>query len=509
MSSAMRPPQRRTDGSFHMKRSSGILMHISSLPSPYGIGTLGQAARDFADFLKSAGQTYWQMLPLCPTSLGNSPYQSPSCSAGNPLLIDLNDLKNNGLLTAEEISRYTAGMADNSKVDYEQVCESREILLRIAYERRGAGNEAEWDDFLREHPWLADYALFMALRQHFHGLPWHEWEEGARLRQPEAVEKYRFLLARDIDYHIFVQSLFFRQWNSFREYAGSLGIRLIGDIPIYAAMDSADVWTNPAVFQMDENLRPRAVAGVPPDYFSSTGQLWGNPLYDWDAMKNTGYGWWINRIAAAAKLFDVLRIDHFRGLESYWAVPCGLQTAEHGHWEKGPGMDFIRALQAAFPGLECIAEDLGYLSDEVRRLRDDAGFPGMKVLQFGFDSRDFTDYLPHTFPVNCVVYTGTHDNTTLADWLGSASDETKAYVRAYFALTDEEGQSWGVIRGALSSVAALAVIPMQDYLLLGREARMNTPSTIGGNWAWRLKPGALSPGLAGEIHSLTKLYGRT
>lgn len=491
-----------------MKRGSGVLLHITSLPSPHGIGTMGQEAYDFLEFLREAGQTYWQMLPLGPVAFGNSPYQSPSSCAGNPLLIDLELLRQRGLLLEEELKQ----AADTpGRVDYDAVRASREVLLRRAFSRRDAEIRREMEVFLEENrDWLPGYALFMALKKEQGGRPWTLWPEPLRRRERAAVEAAQARLSCEIEYHVFLQMEFYRQFGLLRKKARECGIRLIGDIPIYAAMDSEDVWSHREYFQMEEDGTPSAVAGVPPDYFSADGQLWGNPLYRWAALREGGYDWWMRRLGICGKLFDVVRIDHFRGLESYWAVPAREETARNGRWEKGPGMDFLRAVQAQFPDLEFIAEDLGYLTPEVHELLRDSGFPGMKVLEFGFDSEDFKDYQPHTFARECVVYTGTHDNTTLRDWLEHAPEETRRRVQEYFALTEEEGWSWGVIRGASMSVADVFVAQMQDYLNLPGTARMNTPSTIGGNWEWRLLPGELTadPGLARRMAEMARRYSR-
>ncbi len=491
-----------------MQRSSGMLLPIFSLPSPYGIGTLGKAAYACADFLKAAGQKYWQMLPLGPTSFGDSPYQSFSTYAGNPYFIDLDLLCEEGLLQQEEIDALAWGN-DPRKVDYATIYENRFAVLRKAFLR---GRERDCDAqnaFAAQNPWLANYALFMALKKHFSMLPWTSWpDEAIRRHQPDAVERYRAELSEDAAFYAYLQFLFFRQWTAFRGYVTDLGIKMIGDLPIYVAMDSADVWAEPESFQLDETGLPTHVSGVPPDYFSADGQLWGNPLYNWERMKQEHYAWWIRRIGAAAKLYDVVRIDHFRGLESYWSVPYGETTAIHGEWIKGPGMDLVSAIKACYPDLAIIAEDLGYLTPAVLKLVNDSGFPGMKVLQFAFDSREPSNYLPHTYPRRCVCYTGTHDNTTAAGWMHEAAPEDVGYAVKYLGLNPQEGLNWGMIRGGMSSVADLFVAQIQDYLGLDSFARMNIPSTVGGNWQWRLLEGELSPALAEKIASYVKMYGR-
>ena len=493
-----------------MKRSSGILMPISSLPSPHGIGTLGAEARKFVDFLAAAGQSWWQILPVSPTSYGDSPYQSFSAYAGNPYFIDLDLLCEDGLLTPEEVNAVNWG-ADPSRVDYSAIYNGRFPLLHLAMERGWERDADKVKPFsVQNDTWLPDYALFMALKRHFGMKSWTEWpDEDIRLRRPEAVQRYQKELADDIRLFTYIQYLFFRQWEALRAYAHEKGIGIIGDLPIYVAMDSADVWADPRAFQLDERNVPAEVAGVPPDYFTADGQLWGNPLYDWDAMKADGYSWWIRRIAGASRLYDILRIDHFRGLESYWAVPYGETTAKIGRWVKGPGMDLIGVLTEKFPNLQFIAEDLGYLTPEVRQLLADSGLPGMKILQFAFDSRETANYLPHTYPRNCVCYAGTHDNSTLMGWKNDAAPSDIAAAREYLGLNEEEGFHWGILRGGQSSVADLFVAQMQDYLGLGAEARMNTPGILGGNWQWRMLPDQITEGLTKRIARMTSLYGRS
>ena len=493
-----------------MKRSSGILMPISSLPSPHGIGTLGAEARKFVDFLAAAGQSWWQILPVSPTSYGDSPYQSFSAYAGNPYFIDLDLLCEDGLLTPEEVNAVNWG-ADPARVDYSAIYNGRFPLLHLAMERGWERDVDKVKSFsVQSDTWLPDYALFMALKRHFGMKSWTEWpDEDIRLRRPEAVQHYQKELADDIRLFSYIQYLFFRQWEALRAYAHEKGIGIIGDLPIYVAMDSADVWADPRAFQLDERNVPAEVAGVPPDYFTADGQLWGNPLYDWDAMKADGYSWWVRRIAGASRLYDILRIDHFRGLESYWAVPYGETTAKIGHWVKGPGMDLIGVLTEKFPNIQFIAEDLGYLTPEVRQLLADSGLPGMKILQFAFDSREAANYLPHTYPRHCVCYAGTHDNSTLMGWKNDAAPADIAAAREYLGLNEEEGFHWGILRGGQSSVADLFVAQMQDYLGLGSEARMNTPGILGGNWQWRMLPGQITEDLTKRIARMTSLYGRS
>ena len=492
-----------------MKRSCGILLPVFALPSPYGIGTLGQAAYDFVDFLRQAGQSWWQMLPLGPTGYGDSPYQSFSSYAGNPYFIDPDLLRRDGLLTAQEIASLAWG-SDPARVDYAALYENRFVLLQKAAERGWARDRAEVQLFARQNAqWLPDYALYMAVKRHFDEKPWTQWpDEAIRLRKPEAMAQYRQMLASDICMFTYSQFLFFRQWNALREYAHEQGVGIIGDLPIYVSMDSADVWAEPAFFQLDSNGYPTETAGVPPDCFSRDGQLWGNPLYRWEAMKADGYGWWIRRVDGAAKLYDMLRIDHFRGFESYWAVPYGDTTAKNGHWVKGPGMDLVQVLLNWFPQMQFIAEDLGFLTPEVRELLADSGLPGMKVLEFAFDSREPSNYLPHLYTPHCVCYTGTHDNAPLPAWKEEADPDDLALAVQYLGLNEEEGFHWGVLRGGMSSVAELFVAQMQDYLGLGAESRINTPGEPVGNWQWRLHPGQLTAALSRRMAHMARLYGR-
>ena len=493
-----------------MKRSCGILMPISSLPSPYGIGTLGKEAYDFVDFLSEAKQSWWQMLPVGPTSYGDSPYQSFSTYAGNPYFVDLATLCEDGLLMQAELESVDWG-SDPAKVDYEKIYLSRFDLLRKAADRGWAKDAEAVAAFEKENAgWLPDYVLFMALKRHFGMRAWTEWEDDSiRLHKPEAVERYRKLLSADVQLFTYIQYLFFRQWNALRAYAHKKGVGIIGDMPIYVAMDSADVWADPKSFQLDERNVPVEVSGVPPDSFSADGQLWGNPLYDWDAMKRDGYGWWIRRIEGASRLYDVLRIDHFRGLESYWAVPYGETTAKNGRWVKGPGMDLVGVLTSWFPNIRFIAEDLGYMTPEVKQLLQDSGLPGMKVLEFAFDSREPSNYLPHTYSPNCVCYAGTHDNDTIMGWKEDADEADIAMATRYLGLNEAEGFHWGILRGGMSSVADLFVVQMQDYLGLGAEARMNTPGTLGGNWQWRLQKGQIDEALIERIAETARIYGRS
>jgi len=493
-----------------MRRSCGILMPISALPSRYGIGTLGHAAMEFVDFLAQAGQSWWQMLPVGPTSFGDSPYQSFSAYAGNPYFVDLELLQEDGLLTEAEIAGVFWGR-DAAQVDYRAIYEHRFDLLRLAAQRGWERDAEQVSAFVKENEgWLPDYALFMALKRRYGMKAWQEWpDEEVRLHRPSALERCRQELDEDVRLFTYIQYQFFRQWEALRAYAHEKGVGIIGDLPIYVAMDSADVWAEPRYFQLDERGVPAEVAGVPPDSFNAGGQLWGNPLYDWEAMKQDGYRWWIRRIDGAAHLYDILRIDHFRGLESYWAVPYGETTAQNGRWVKGPGMDLLRVLTGWFPNIQFIAEDLGFLTPEVHQLLEESGFPGMKVLEFAFDAREPGNYLPHTYTPHCVCYAGTHDNAPLMAWKDEADPAGIAAARQYWGLHEEEGFYWGVLRGGQSSVAELFIAQMQDYLGLGAEARMNTPGILGGNWQWRLLPGQITAELTKKIEAMSRLYGRS
>ena len=489
-------------------RSSGILLHISSLPSPCGIGTLGKAAYEFADFLHDAGQHYWQILPIGPTSYGDSPYQSFSTCAGNPYFIDLELLRDDGLLLQEELDSVDWA-AHEERVDYGFQFSVRFDLLYRAYERGRDRYAREVEDFRAENPWVEEYALYMAVKRSRGMVSWEQWPEEIRLRRPGAVATYATVLAEDMNFFIFLQFLFFRQWDALRSYVHDKGIEIIGDLPIYVPYDSCDVWANPSLFQLDVQGVPTGVAGCPPDYFAKDGQLWGNPLYDWQKMSADGYRWWKKRICAASRLFDVIRIDHFRGLESYWSIPYGEETARNGKWVKGPDHDFIRALKESFPELRLIAEDLGFLTPEVMQLQKDSGFPGMKVLEFAFDPREPSNYLPHRYERNCICYSGTHDNETLVQWQAAQSDETLAYTMEYLGVSDEKDLTWGILRAGMASVADTFIAQMQDYLGLGAQSRMNEPGTVSQkNWSWRLKKTDLTPELAQKIRRLTSLYER-
>lgn len=492
-----------------MERSCGILLHLSSLPSPYGIGTLGRDAYDFVDFLNEAGQSLWQLLPLGPTSCGDSPYQSFSSFAGNPYFIDLDTLVEDGLLKVSELEVIDWG-ADPKFVDYGKIYENRFKVLKKAADCGIERDKEELERFeSNNRSWLPDYALFMALKRHFGMKAWFDWpDKDIRLHRLEAVERYSELLHEDVLFFEYIQLLFFKQWDALHKYANKHGVKIIGDMPIYVAMDSADVWASPECFLLDEKNIPVEVAGVPPDYFSKDGQLWGNPLYDYDAMRRDGYGWWIRRVDGASRFCDILRIDHFRGFESFWAVPFDAETAKEGRWVKGPGMDLVGRLTSWFSSLGFIAEDLGLLTPEVHELLEQSGLPGMRVLEFAFDPEEPSNYLPHKYTQNCVCYVGTHDNAPVMAWRDEADKAEVKFAERYLAINEGEGFNWGMIRGGMSSVASVFIAQMQDYLGLGADARMNTPGTQFGNWRWRLTPGQLTPELAEKLLDMTKMYGR-
>ena len=493
-------------------RSSGILMPVFSLPGKYGIGCFSAEAYKFVDFLKEAKQSYWQILPLGPTGYGNSPYQSFSTFAGNPYLISLEDLIAQGLLTEQECD--AADFGDGGEVDYGKLYLGRRDLLRKAYERSSHKETAEFAAFKKENEfWLGDYALFMAVKKAHAGVGLSSWEPNIRDYEPEAVQAWSEKMQDEIGYYEYLQFEFARQWKKLRDYASAQGIRIIGDIPIYVSADSADFWAHRELFQLDDRGRIRMIAGVPPDGFSATGQVWGNPLYDWAMHKETGYDWWIRRIAKCKELYDVIRIDHFRGFDEYFAIPAESETAADGHWEKGPGKDLFDAIKAALGETPIIAEDLGYITDTVRQLVRDTGFPNMKVLEFAFDSRDSSgalEYLPYRYQRNCVVYTGTHDNETLRGWIDNILPIERKQVCEYLDVRTKDPQEIveKMIIACFSSVADYCIIPIQDYLGLDNSARINHPSTNGENWKWRVRKEDLSGSLAARIADMTAMYGR-
>ena len=497
-----------------MERSAGVIMHIASLPGKFGIGTFGKEAYEYVEFLYKSGMRYWQILPLGQTGYGDSPYQSFSAFAGNPYFIDFDILKDEGILSKAEYINENYG--DNEEyIDYGLLFNIKYIVLRRAYENFKKSHNfllKEYFESFKEanNWWLDNYSLYMAVKGKFNLASWQEWDDDIKKRRPEAIELYRNELSDEIEFWSFIQFLFFKQWNELKSYANEKGIKIIGDMPIYVAEDSADVWSNPEAYLIyEETLKPISIAGCPPDAFSEIGQLWGNPLYDWNYMEKTGYKWWIKRVEESLKLYDVVRIDHFRGFESYWEIPYGDTTAINGEWVKGPGIKLFNAIKESLGEINVIAEDLGFLTKEVKEFLEETGFPGMKVLQFAFDEREESNYLPHTYTNNCIAYTGTHDNDTFRGWFeltGNKSDVK--YCKEYLALTEEEGYNWGFIRGAWASVADVSIALMQDFLNLGNETRVNFPSTLGGNWKWRIKEGSYNTELADKIYKYTKMYGR-
>ena len=494
-------------------RKNGMLMPVSALPGAYGIGCFSREAYKFVDVLKEAGQKLWQILPLGQTGYGDSPYQSFSTFAGNPYFIDLETLIEDELLKKEECDAADFG-DDEEAIDYEKMYYARFKVLKLAYARAkksGLTESKAYQTYLEEEKaWLADYALYMAVKDSFDGKSWDQWDEDIRLRKPDAIAAYQKKLSSEIEFYEFLQYLFAGQWAGLKKYANEQGIEIIGDIPIYVAFDSADTWANPKLFQLDEENLPVAVAGCPPDAFSATGQLWGNPLYAWDYHKKTGYDWWMKRVAHCFKLYDVIRIDHFRGFDEYYAIPYGDKTAENGKWMPGPGMELFRTMKEKLGDLPIIAEDLGFLTDTVRQLLKDSGYPGMKVLEFAFVAGQDSDYLPHNYDKNCVVYTGTHDNDTLQGWYQTLSEEDKEMTKEYLnnPYTPDEEVHWDFISLAMRSVADTCIIPVQDYLGLGNKARINMPSTLGGNWMWRMKKGAFTEELIKKIRKMTEVCAR-
>ena len=491
-------------------RSSGILLPVASIPSDYGIGGFSRQAYEFVDALKAAGQKYWQILPLGPTGYGDSPYQSFSTFAGNPYFIDLQTLVSEGLLTRKFCESFDHG-GEDGYIDYEKIYKTRFKILKEAFRNSRTCKTKEFKAFVQENRWwLPDYSLYMAVKNEFGGVSWNTWDEDIRLRKPDAIDLYSRKLEEEILFYEFLQFKFDEQWRKLKAYANSQGIEIIGDIPIYVSFDSADAWANPELFQFTDENQPVAVAGCPPDGFSATGQLWGNPLYRWDYHKQTGYAWWTQRMSYCLNLYDVVRVDHFRGFDEYYAIPYGEETAEFGHWEPGPGINIFKTLTKKLGKMKIIAEDLGFLTKSVRKLLKDTGYPGMKVLEFAFDSREESDYLPHNYTKNCVVYTGTHDNETIRGWYEHLNRNDKRFSKEYLNNYRRSLKEihWDFIRLALASVADLAIIPVQDYLGLGNEARINHPSTLGGNWIWRMKEGQFDEALVDKIRHLTKVYGR-
>lgn len=481
-------------------------MPISSLPSNYGIGTLGKEAYNFVDFLVKSKQSYWQILPIGPTGYGDSPYSTFSSYAGNPYFIDLDLLVKDGLLAKKDLKDIR--VSDDENIDYSYLYEKRYKLLYKAYVNGFIKDEDEFNNFIKSNPFISDYALYMAIKEQFDMKQWIDWpDEKIRKRDEDSIKEYKEALKDRINFYEYIQYLFFKQFADLKDYMNKKGIKLIGDIPIYISLDSSDCWCNPKEFQLDENYIPTEVSGVPPDYFSKDGQLWGNPLYNWEYMKNNGYKWWIDRVGAASKIYDVIRIDHFRGFESYWAVPYGDKTAKNGHWVKGPNMDLLNVLKGWFSEVEFIAEDLGYHTPGVQKMLDDFSFPGMKVLEFGFDSREASNHAPHTYVENSVCYVGTHDNSTAMGWLSAADKNDVAYCLKYLGLKDTSDFNFAMIRTGMMSVANLFISQMQDYLGLDDRSRINIPGTLN-NWKWRMKKGALKASLAKKIAEYTIMYER-
>ncbi len=500
-------------------RQCGILMPVSSLPGPGGIGCFGKQAYAFVDFLNRAGQQLWQILPLSPTGYGDSPYQSCSAFAGNPYFIDLETLVDEGLLEASDITKWDWG-EDAAHVDYGKLYNSRFMVLRKAYQTflekcHGVHGMEQYlpDDWyaftLKNENWLPDYALYMAGKKAFKMQSWQQWPEELRDRQPEALKEFAEENADEVGFWTFLQYEFDKQWTALKQHANQKGVRILGDMPIYAAADSADAWTGGNLFERNRDRGFSRVAGCPPDFFSATGQLWGNPVYDWEYHRQTGFAWWVQRMRRSLELYDVVRIDHFRGFDTYWAIPAGSETAINGKWEKGPGMELFRAMESAigYP-LPIVAEDLGELFDSVRELLRESGYPGMKVLQFGFGGGN--EFLPYSYTRNTVVYPGTHDNTTLTDWWeNAASEQEKGFARVYLNLKSDEDAVPALLDAVLSSVSDTAIVPMFDWLGLGGEARLNSPGRTDGNWSWRMLDGAATDALAYYIRSRCWVYGRT
>lgn len=495
-------------------RECGMLLPISSLPSPYGIGAFSKEAYDFVDTLRYAGQKYWQILPLGPTGYGDSPYQSFSSFAGNPYFIDLTALTEEGLLTKEECDAADFGKSKRY-ISYDKLYENRFPLLKKAFKRWIGGlGEEKAENILkcRLMPEIRDYCFYMAVKNDTQNKPWTTWDEDIKMRVPSAMQAYQDKLKDEILFYEFLQYKFLEQWGKLKAYANKKGIKIIGDIPIYVAFDSSDAWAHPELFQFDKDNLPIAVAGCPPDGFSATGQLWGNPLYRWEYHQETGFAWWMKRMEYSFCLYDVVRVDHFRGFDEYYSIPYGSENAVKGRWEKGPGISIFNKMKEHFKtdNLPIIAEDLGFLTPSVLKLVEETGFPGMKVLEFAFDSSGESTYLPHNYTKNCVVYTGTHDNDTIRGWFEKMPQQDKLMALEYINGRTVEGPwiNWEFIRLALASVANLAVIPVQDYLGLGTEARINEPSTLGDNWKWRMTKGELSDEICQKIRRMARLYAR-
>lgn len=491
------------------KRGAGILLPISSLPSNYGIGTLGEEAFRFIDQLKEAGQRYWQVLPVGPTSFGDSPYQSFSAFAGNPYFIDLDILMEEGLLKKEEVESVSWG-ADPTDVDYALLFQNRFPVLKKAYGRSRHKEEKEYSVFLKQNKyWLQDYCMYMAIKFHFQNQEWQRWDEDIRYRKKAALKKYQEQLAEEIGFWEFCQYKFFQQWDRLKKYAHRKKIRLIGDIPLYVSMDSADVWAHSDLFELDERKKPINIAGVPPDCFSEDGQRWGNPLYNWTAMESDGFRWWAKRMKANAGLYDVIRIDHFIGIVNYWSIPASCPTAVDGKWRKGPGKKLTDVIKQATKGTDIIAEDLGVVGPNVRKLIAKTGWPGMKILEFAFDGTADNEYLPHNYRTsNCLVYGGTHDNATLMGFYGAKKKKELKYLMNYLHISKKKEIPRAMIRAAYGSIASTAIFQMQDILELDNRARMNLPSTVGTNWRWRMLPGQFTEDHIRMLKKYCRIFGR-
>ena len=498
-----------------IERSSGILLHITSLPGKYGIGDFGKEAFNFIDFLKQAKQKYWQILPLGITSYGDSPYQCFSAFAGNPYFIDLNYFIENGFLELSDLDSLKA--LNKEKVEYSKLYIEKYKVLKIAYNRfKQIGNLNELKIYKNKNiDWIENYTLFMAIKNYFNGISWIDWPLKYRIKDKSTIKNAKIELQDEILYHLFLQYFFSKQWNKLKKYANENGIKIIGDIPIFIATDSADTWENPKIFQFDKKNKPRRVAGCPPDIFSDDGQLWGNVLYNWKSLKKNNYNWWIRRVKNCFTLYDVVRIDHFRGFESYWSIPFKNKTAREGRWEKGPGIDFFYSVRSKLGNLNIIAEDLGFLTPEVHKLLKESGYPGMKILEFAFSSKEDSDYLPHKYKKNSVAYTGTHDNQTIIGWYNTLNRDDRTFCNQYLTQylknngsNSTECINWNFIESLWASNSNLVIVPLQDCLGLGDEARMNTPSTLGGNWEWRVKIEDLTDELSKKIKELTIKYNR-
>ncbi|ABO49989.1 4-alpha-glucanotransferase [Desulforamulus reducens MI-1] len=492
------------------KRASGILLHPTSLPSRYGIGDLGKEAYKFVDFLARSQQKLWQVLPLNPVGYGESPFQSYSAFAGNPLLISIDLLMENGLLTSQDVTEVPVFNQD--QVEFQRVRDYKGSLLRKAFGNFKKRNQPNgYCKFLAEKDWLADYALFMALKEYFSHQPWNQWEKSIALREVKSMEFFRILLKEEIEYHYFLQYTFYSQWLSLKQYANSHGIGVIGDLPIFVSYDSSDAWANPHLFELDSLGKPAKVSGVPPDYFSATGQLWGNPHYRWSEMEKDDYQWWRDRIKNLLQIVDVIRIDHFRGFESYWEIPAGEKTAINGRWVKGPGEKFFAAIIKHLGKIPVIAEDLGIITPEVVELKERFNFPGMKILHFNLHCNEKEDFLPHHYEKNSVVYTGTHDNDTTLGWYKKLLPGDAEFIKEYLKLEtpEEEDICWRLIEVAFKSKSNTAIIPLQDILCLDSGARMNYPGTVGGdNWAWRFRSHLLTSEIETRLRELTAASGR-